>query len=425
MDRQSEPRAALSKLFLLALALAAVAATASADEWYVGPAGSPDAKGTPDAPWDIESTLLGARPVKPGDTVYLLPGTYRRRPKEQFEVKLVGAEGKTIHVRPAPGMPPGQRATIDGGLIVFDPSAHLWVWDLEILVSEPQPDRPVGPGSHPPDFTRPWGGLHMQAGAHCKYINLVIHDCRQGVSFWKESTDSELHGCLIYDNGWPATDRGHGHAIYTQNDAGIKVISDNIMTGGHAYTLHAYGSENAYINNYLIEGNVCYAAGQFLVGGGRPSQGIRVLDNYLHGVGMRIGYDAPHNEDCEVRGNVIVNGGLSINNYRKVVNEGNLVLAENDPRPAGGPRVALRKNRYDPNRANLAVFNWERKPAVPVDLGAFLQPGDGYRLMDPRQFYGEPVAAGRFEGRPVEVPVKDGAEFAAFVVLRNGDRAAR
>src|SRR5262249_21049126 len=159
-------------------------------------------------------------------------------------------EGKPVHLRPAPG----ERATIDGGLLVQEPSAHLWVWDLEVLVSEPQPTRPVGPGSHPKDFTRPMGGLNVYGGKHCQYINLVSHTTRQGVSWWVGSRDSELHGCIIYDNGWPATDRGHGHAIYTQNQEGTKTISDCIMTGGHGYTMHAYGSKRAYVDNYLIEG---------------------------------------------------------------------------------------------------------------------------------------------------------------------------
>jgi hypothetical protein len=59
------------------------------------------------------------------------------------------------------------------------------------------------------------------------------------VSWWAESRDSERYGCLIYDNGWKAPDRGHGHAIYTQNNEGIKTIADCIMTGGYGYTLHA------------------------------------------------------------------------------------------------------------------------------------------------------------------------------------------
>jgi hypothetical protein len=407
---------ALLRNSILAAALITRAALpACAAEWYVAPQGTPAGNGTKDAPWDLAATLLGERPVRPGDTILLRGGTYRRRPAEQFAVKLVGAEGMPIHVRPAPG----ERARIDGGLAVHNPSAHVWIWDLELFVSEPQPEKPVGPGSHPEDFTRPWGGLNVHGGSRCKFLNLVIHDCRQGVSWWSGSRDSELHGCILYDNGWQAVDRGHGHAVYTQNGEGTKTISDCILTGGHAYTLHAYGSSRADVNNYLIEGNICYRAGPFLVGGGKPSKNIRVFQNCLHGVSMRIGYDAPFNEDCEVRDNVIVNGGLEIRKYQKAINEGNLVLPPNAPRPAG-VRVVLRPNKYAPDRANVAVFNWEKKPAVAVDPGGFLQPGEAFRLMNPSDVFGASVLRGRYDGRPLDVPVA--GEFAAFLLFREAVR---
>src|SRR5262249_14478264 len=300
-------------------------------------------------------------------------------------------------------------------LAVHEPSAHVWVWGLEIVVSEPQPAKPVGPGSHPKDFKRPWGGLHMYGGKKCKYLNLVIHGCRQGVSFWSGARDSEIHGCIIYDNGWPAVDRGHGHAIYTQNQEGLKTISDCIMTGGHSYTLHAYGAKRAYGDNYLAERNTCPSPGPFLIGGGRPSRKIRVRKNYLYGVSMQIGYSAPHNEDCEVRDNVIVNGGLSINKYKQVVNKDNLVLKKGAPRPKG-VRVILRPNKYDRGRAHLAVFNWDKKAAVEVDAGAFLKAGDKYRLLSPRDVFGKPVLAGTYDGKSIRVAVA--GEFAAFVLLK-------
>jgi hypothetical protein len=396
---------------LAAAALLIAATVADASEWYVSPKGTPQGKGTRESPWDIESALLGKQNVRAGDTLYLRAGTYRRRPNEKYVVKLVGTAGKPIHVRPAPK----EHAIIDGGLSVQDPSAHVWVRDLEILVSEPQPTKPVGPGSHPADFKRPWGGLNMDGGRHCKYINLVIHGCRQGVSFWSSAHDCEMHGCIIYDNGWPATDRGHGHAVYTQNKDGTHTISDCIMTGGHGYTMHAYGSGRAYVDNYLIVGNIVYKGGLFLVGGGRPSHNIRVLNNCLYDDSMQIGYSAPFNEDCVVRDNLIVNGSLTINKYKKAVKEGNLVLARKATRPKGA-RIVLRPNVYDAGRANLAIFNWDRKATVGVDVGKFLKSGEAYRLMNPRDFFGEPVLSGTHDGTAIRVPVA--GEFAAFVLLR-------
>ena len=60
--------------------LVAWATAAPASEWYVGPKGTPGGSGTPASPWDVESALLGKRGVRPWDTIYLLGGTYRRRP---------------------------------------------------------------------------------------------------------------------------------------------------------------------------------------------------------------------------------------------------------------------------------------------------------------------------------------------------------
>ena len=394
----------------LGLVLASVGVSA---EWFIGPAGKPSNPGTQGAPWDIASALGGKQKVAPGDTLRLLAGTYRRRPKEQFEVRLAGTAEKPIHVRPAPGA----RATIDGGLAVHAPSAHAWLRDLEILVSEPNPEKIATGGSHPKDFARPWGGLNMFGGKHCKYIHITIHDCRQGISCWRGETDPEIYGCVVYDNGWLAPDRGHGHCIYTQNETGVKTIANCILTCRYrgTYTMHAYGSSRAFVDNYLIADNIAYGLGPFLVGGGKPSRGIRVFRNVLHGVSMQIGYNAPHNEDCEVRDNLIADGALSIHRYRKAVKEGNLVLAKGAKRPKGS-KVVLLPSTYDARRAHLAILNWGRAPSVRVPVAPFLKPGDRFRLLDPKALFGKPLLEGTCEGNAVAVPMKD--EFAAFVLIK-------
>ena len=328
-----------------------------------------------------------------------------------YEIRLVGDEKAPIRI----GALPGARVTIDGGLAILAPTTRIEIRDLEITVSEPRPANPIPPDPSYANVNRPWGGLNVSSGIGCKFINLVIHDNSQGVSWWTPSKESELYGCIIYDNGWAGTDRGHGHAVYTQNAEGVKLISDCIMTGGYGYTLHAYGSSRADVDNYLVQGNIVYAGNTFLIGGGKPSHGIRVFANTLYGVPMQIGYSAPSNEDCEICDNLIVDGGLNIVKYNKVTNEGNLVVPKDAPRPEG-VKVVLRKNKYDPARANLAIVNWNRASEVTVDAGDFLKPGARYRLLNPRDFYGKPVAEGTADGKALRIPM-DG-EFAAFVLMR-------
>jgi hypothetical protein len=385
-----------------------------AAQWYVGPEGESTNVGTKENPWDIVSALNGKQKVAAGDTIYFLDGTYRRRPKELFEVRLIGIAENPIYIRPLPG----GRAKIDGGLSIQSPSEYLWIRDLEIFVSEPVPKEPVSPGSHPEDLNRPWGGVHMYGGRNCKYINLIIHNCNQGISCWKGEIDAEIYGCIIYNNGWLGTDRGHGHCIYTQNDQGVKVISNCIMSCRYdgTYTLHAYGSKRAYVNNFLVEENICYSKGPFLIGGGRPSENIRVSRNYLYDVSMRIGYTAPYNENCEIRNNVIVNGGLDIIRYRKAFQEGNLIVEKEQKHPTG-IRAILLPNRFDLDRAHLVIYNFDKAEKVKITAKGFLKKGETFSLMNPQNIFGNPVAEGACNGKTIDIPIE--GEFAVFVVLRH------
>jgi Right handed beta helix region len=406
---QAGPVACLLSVVLLTRSLPVLAA-----EWHVATNGSPNGSGTQSAPWDIAAALDGSHQVLPGDTLWIHQGHYKCAPKVGgmgYVVRLVGRDAAPVQVRAWQG----RRVTIDGGLNVQPPSTYLWIWDFEILVSEPRPSALVPPDPTYANVNRPWGGLNVYSGRGCKFINLVIHDNTQGVSWWVASQDSEMHGCVIYDNGWAGTDRGHGHAIYTQNNEGLKTISDCIFAGGYGYTLHAYGSSRADVNNYRVEGNIAYDAHTFLIGGGKPSHGIQVLTNCFCRVPVQLGYDAPTNRDCEVRGNLIVDSGLTINRFERVVSEDNLILGNNDPRP-GAMRVFLRVNKYDPRRANLAICNWERESSVVVNVSPLLKPGDEFRLLNPRDFFGPPILTGRATGPSIKVPMH--GEFSAFVLLK-------
>ena len=394
--------------------------TARAREWFAATDGKAENPGTRDSSWDLGSALSGRQKVRPGDTLWISEGTYRhpdrRAGSPGYVVGLAGQANNAIQVRAQAG----KRVTIDGGLTVQAPATWLSIWNLEILVSENlSRSRTFGePGSSPKSYDRPWGGLNIHSGKGCQYVNLVIHDNAQGISFWSGASDSEVHGCILYDNGWKAPDRGHGHAIYTQNKDGVKTIESCMMTGGYGYTLHAYGSKQAYVDNYLVRRNVCYNGGPFLIGGGRPSHGIRVSDNVLYRVGMQIGYTAPENEDCEVTGNWIVRGSLQIQRYQRVVNRGNRVLGPDNGRPAVPTQVLVQPYRLDPNRANVVVFNGNGRTRIAMDPAPLLRPGRAFRLMDPRDFYGKPVLTGKYEGRSIEVPIR--GEFAAYVLLSDG-----
>ena len=387
--------------------------------------------GTAESPWDIASALDGTRAIPPGSTVYLSGGTYRhpdrRWESPGFAIGLAGAPGRPVHIRPVPG----QRVTLDGKVEVKPGARHLRVWDLEITVSETAAwNRRVTAGGlkvdGPADL--PQGGLNILGGADSKFIHLVIHDMNSGIGFWRPAVDAEIHGCLVHGVGSIGPDRYHGPGIYTQNETGTKALTDNILFANFSTTIQAYGSSRAPVSGFRIEGNIAFAPvkegdrQRVLIGGGQPSRRITVTDNILYEVPLQVGYNAPHNEDAVVTGNWVVDAGLAITRFKQVTESGNTVIPRGSARPGRPADIMLRPSRYVPGRGNLAIFNWARKSHVAVDLGTLLRSGQSFSIVSALDFYGKPLVAGRFDGRPVPVPMPNEArtgngEFCAFVVL--------
>ncbi|MCX7046417.1 MAG: hypothetical protein NTX50_13145 [Candidatus Sumerlaeota bacterium] len=422
---------------------AAVPIASGAAQHFVSPDGKPTATGAKEDPWDIVSALEGKHPIKPGDVIWIRGGVYKNPDRKHdtmgWIVSLSGTEKAPIHIRAYPG----ERATIDSGLqLGFKGKAeYVWLWDLEMIVSDLQRETKT-PGSAPADLSGPLGGLHVANSKGCKYINLMIHQTCQGISFWVGALDSEVHGCLIYDNGWKSTDRNHGHCIYTQNKDGLKTISGCILStpwGGGQQLIQAYGSKAAFVNGFHIEDNIGYSltpqGDRLLIGGGAPgNKDNQALRNYLYNANLQIGYTGKPHEDCKAIGNIVANGSISVSSYKhceirdnvvvgggispanceKVINEGNKIYAK-DKRPEA-PQAILIPNKYDPTRAHLAIFNWTKASEVKASTAPFLKSGENYRLLDPKDFYGKPVFEGKCDGETIAVPMK--TEFVAFVILK-------
>lgn len=97
-------------------------------------------------------------------------------------------------------------------------------------------------------------------------------------------------------------------------------------------------------------------------------------------------------------------------------------------------RVVVRPNSHQPGRANVAVLNPAGLPEVELDLSAVLKEGQSFRIVSAKDYFGQPVASGKFTGKLVRVPMKPvqppppvglpdaqvpitEPQFAAFVVL--------
>jgi hypothetical protein len=159
------------------------------------------------------------------------------------------------------------------------------------------------------------------------------------VSFWAAATNAEVYGCLIYNNGWEAPDRGHGHGIYTQNATGTKQVRDNILFGNlGGYAVHCYGSETATLQGYEFSGNTVFS-NDFLIGGMGPAGRMTIAENYLYERGLRLGFSNQQNEDATVRGNYVYAAQpLSAMYWRRLTVTDNRFLG----RVSGAGHVSLR-----------------------------------------------------------------------------------
>ncbi len=277
---------------------------------YVAPNGSPSGKGTRERPVDLATALSGKSDlIRPGNNVWLRGGTYTG----SFTSNLNGTSSAPITIRQFPG----EHAVIDGSNSK-NPTLTIngaWAVYRGFEVANSNPDRIKA---------RPNGV--MVNGPHTKLINLTVHDTGVAIGFWAPAVDSEIYGCIIYNNGWqgPPPDRGHGHGIYAQNAEGTKRIVDNIIFDQYGYGIHAY-TQAGEIKGFHIEGNFIFCNGSLaesekkynpniLVGGYKPAERIALINNYTYhpwdiiATNVWLNYTAKNNKDVTLNGNYFAGG---------------------------------------------------------------------------------------------------------------------
>ena len=355
------------------------AASVHAADFYVSPNGSHRGDGSPNKPWDLPTALNRPSAVHPGDTIWLRGGEYRPASPSStgFISNLGGSDEAPIVVRQYPG----ERATLreTAGFtgpdtarqtILYIFGSNTWFWGLEVAGSgETRVLHVTGPDPTPSELPLP-SGVEV-VGTNIKLINLIVHDARGGLGLWAAATNCEVYGCIVYNNGWTAPDRGHGHGIYTQNLNGIKQLSDNIVfnhfgLGIHGYTVHSF------LQNYLIQRNAVFnnahfasspnldAGEQILFGGRTRIKNLRILNNYLyrpldlHGPMLAADYGAVANNNATITGNYIAGGSgggnylVSALRYDSLVFSGNTLYSTNGHllQLRAGPGYTVDNNAY-------------------------------------------------------------------------------
>jgi len=394
---------------------------------HVSLEGTPTGAGSVDDPIDLDTALSADGPVRAGDTVWIAAGTY----SGVFTSDLTGTDASPITVRAMPGA----RVILDSN-VGADQGAGLTIngaWtiyqDLEVLSSDS--DRVSEQDTSSPTDVTLLAGITI-FGPHVKVIDCVVHDTAEGFSFWTPSVDSELYGNIIYNNGWTAPGRGHGHAIYTQNETGTKHIEDNIIFFGFGTGIHAY-TEGGSIQGFDIADNVWFQTGasdprasqrkdNCLVGGFQPVARLTLTSNvgWSRGRGTRLGYGGDvENIDATLVDNYLVESLWIWGHWETLTFTGNTFyggLDNVDPTdfpgndfqtapPDSGTRVFVHPNRYDPTRARVAIYNYDQAASVDVDLHDILHLGEAYSVHSVFDLWGAALVEGTYDGAPVAFPM--------------------
>jgi hypothetical protein len=290
-------------------------------EWFVSPNGSVSGTGKIDSPGALEAVLFGGDTgfsVEPGDIIWLRGGVYRG----SYTIKIGGSSQRPIHIRQYPG----ERAILDksnagrklGTLNVR--SSFVWFWDFEVANSFANRNR-----LDPKGKLSPWRGSGVNVWApHTKYINLIVRDNGHGFGVWNEEGETEIYGCLIFNNG----NNKKEHGVYAHNRNGRHRIANNIIFNNSGYGLHIYAnSVKRSISGFDIDNNTIFENGslmnedqvadQILVGGveGVPARRIRLRGNVVYtdpeatsgkSRGIRLGFRHKGNLDVTLHGNLVV-----------------------------------------------------------------------------------------------------------------------
>ncbi len=406
---------------------------------FAAPAGTPDAAGTETDPLDLATALAGSELIRAGDTLWLMEGKYIGN----FTSRLGGAEGRPIQVKPYPGKrvilesPPLAKGENSASTLFID---SQWVDYYGLEIMSRAGDRISEESTSNPTDISLQGGVTVGAyhnSSNTKIINFIVHDTRGGLSSFSASTDSELYGNIIYNNGWTAPDRGHGHAIYTQNTGGYKKLTSNIIFFGFGTGIHAYVEGSPKLDNFDIQENVWFLTGasdprasqkkdNCLVGGLQPVTNLLIKNNRGYSDnsrGTRIGYSgsvtgqsavladnylaenfwvAGDWDSLNISGTSIFHG-ITGDSQSQITDLGGNDFRESDP--ADGKKIFVSSNRYDPRRLRVTIYNFDLDDTVRVDLGSLLQPGEAYRIHSVFDLFGEPLQTGVYNGADITIPM--------------------
>jgi serine/threonine-protein kinase len=422
--------------------------------------------------------------LRPGDIVWLLPGTYRAPPdaNNTFLAALQGAPDRPITLRALPGkrVTLASRLDVRGGHLVFwdleitDPDyttrTEAGVGANPVLVNAYGPkvkfinlhvhDGPMAFGLwtaatdaevygcilHDCGYLGSdrvaGGGMHMQNAQGTKRIvdNILFHSMAWNIYAYTQK--GHIDGLHFEGNfSFGAGTRKPGHPMANILIAGVPPADRITLLDNCTY--HSSAAESAVavqLESYGPDSNgSCLVKGNVFMGGhgvqiGRWNK-AEVTGNTMWGPRVCASVTPPDGRLANYRWDnntyVLTNqatpwliagksAGAKLADWQKLGFDAQAkCLDGKDGRPRG-TQVFVRPNRYEPGRAHVAVYNWDRQPSVEIDLSRVLKKGARFAIFNAQDdLYGKPAATGVYDGKPVRVPTRSSAtapDFEAFLV---------
>lgn len=219
---------------------------------------------------------LSQEKVKPGDIVYVEPGTY----KGSFRLQASGTPDNPIRYI-ARG---GPRSTIIdvGGELNGKPSDTFnsacfevtadWVTieDFQLMSSSNGPRKIAQAGSHHGSTLMRGDGVYFgrfagaPKGKGVRVAGNWIHNTRNGISWGNDCYPIDIDGNWIWDVGWLGSDRSHAHGTYGKGapQKGIPMIQRRNFAWDNAIGLRFYGTGESQPYGGVLQDNVCWNAGR-------------------------------------------------------------------------------------------------------------------------------------------------------------------
>lgn len=435
-------------------------------DWFVSTTGSAGGTGTIGSPWDLATGLAGgsAGQIQPGDRLNLRAGTYTGR----FTCSMSGSAAQQITVRPWPAdgnwwTYPAKIDNGGGALVTTVQIACSYIDFVELeLFNSVGLRKSAQDGSSPTDLNSGGGFGNSSGGGEFRgnrVINCCVHDTTDGIALFWQCTDTLIYGNLVYNVGWDgATDRGHGHCTYSQQDlntypSSVRQIYQNLFVNGFNDELNMGGASprigNMYVDQHISSspagpsampsgartmnwqtgghntdpntpGSITNSVFYIPDGMGAistpnffqavnafdqaPYGSLAILNNRFFAFGCSVGaeFDGVFNGPTTITGNTFLGGGAGIGGDLSAGSFPSNTYLTSKP---GSNETFLFRNSLRAGKGHLAICNWTGASTVAVDISSVVVTGHTYEIRDASNFFATPCLSGTYGGGTVAVPM--------------------